>query len=195
MLSLKKLELFGFKSFCDRQELRFSGDGIAAIVGPNGCGKSNIGDAISWVIGEQSAKSLRGARMQDLIFNGSRDRKPSGLASISLTLVDPEAYLAERNGTGSNGVPASLAKRPEEMVVTRKLFRSGESQYLINGKTCRLRDVRELFMGTGLGPQHYAIIEQGRIEQILSSRPVDRRAFVEEAAGVTRFKTKNGWRS
>ena len=190
MLSLKKLELFGFKSFCDRQELRFSGDGIAAIVGPNGCGKSNIGDAISWVIGEQSAKSLRGARMQDLIFNGSRDRKPSGLASISLTLVDPEAYLAARNGTGSNGVPASLAKRPEEMVVTRKLFRSGESQYLINGKTCRLRDVRELFMGTGLGPQHYAIIEQGRIEQILSSRPVDRRAFVEEAAGVTMFKTK-----
>ena len=190
MLSLKKLELFGFKSFCDRQELRFSGDGIAAIVGPNGCGKSNIGDAISWVIGEQSAKSLRGARMQDLIFNGSRDRKPSGLASISLTLVDPEAYLAARNGTGPNGVPASLAKRSEEMVVTRKLFRSGESQYLINGKTCRLRDVRELFMGTGLGPQHYAIIEQGRIEQILSSRPVDRRAFVEEAAGVTKFKTK-----
>ena len=190
MLSLKKLELFGFKSFCDRQELRFSGDGIAAIVGPNGCGKSNIGDAISWVIGEQSAKSLRGARMQDLIFNGSRDRKPSGLASISLTLVDPEAYLAERNGSGSNGVAASLGNRTEEMVVTRKLFRSGESQYLINGKNCRLRDVRDLFMGTGLGPQHYAIIEQGRIEQILSSRPVDRRAFVEEAAGVTKFKTK-----
>lgn len=190
MLSLKKLELSGFKSFCDRQELRFSGDGIAAIVGPNGCGKSNIGDAISWVIGEQSARSLRGARMQDLIFNGSRDRKPSGLASITLTLVNPKAYLTKTNGVSSNGVPGNLKNEPEEMVVTRKLFRSGESQYLINGKISRLRDVRELFMGTGLGPQHYAIIEQGRIEQILSSRPVDRRSFVEEAAGVTKFKTK-----
>ena len=192
MLKLKKVELLGFKSFCNREELRFTGNGIAAVVGPNGCGKSNIGDAISWVLGEQSAKSLRGRRMDDVIFNGSRDRKPAGLAAVTLTLLDPDAGLeaplhGRRNG---NGAPLPRGARPGEVTVTRKLFRSGESRYLLNGKTVRLRDVHDLFMGTGLGPNHYAIIEQGRIGQILSARPVDRRSFMEEAAGVTKFKAR-----
>jgi len=179
LLKVKKLELHGFKSFCDRDQLHFAGSGIASVVGPNGCGKSNVSDAISWVLGEQSAKSLRGSGMQDVIFSGSRDRKPSGLAQVSMTLLDPEVVV------GTNG-----HSRPSEINVTRKLFRSGESQYLMNGKHCRLRDIQELFMGTGLGPNHYAIIEQGRIGQLLMSRPLDRRGFIEEAAGVTKFKTK-----
>jgi len=196
LLKLKKLELFGFKSFCDRQQLQFGGGGVSAIVGPNGCGKSNISDSISWVLGERSAKSLRGARMGDVIFNGSRDRKPSGFAAVSLTLLDPDGYLESAdlnglahvvNGHGSNGSSSSL---PTEITVTRKLFNSGESIYLLNGKTCRLRDIQELFMGTGLGPEHYAIIEQGRVGQILGSRPAERRAVIEEAAGITKFKTK-----
>ena len=222
MLHLKKLELVGFKSFSDRQELRFTGEGVAAIVGPNGCGKSNISDAISWVLGEQSAKTLRGARMQEFIFSGARDRKPSGLAQVSLTLFDPEgitlpsrspksaghikingAANGSTNGTtdgatnvATNGTANSTSgasngvELPHEIVVTRKLFRSGESQYLLNGKACRLRDIQDIFLGTGLGPNHYAIIEQGRIEQILSSRPLDRRNFIEEAAGITKFKTR-----
>ena len=187
MLKLKKIELLGFKSFCDRQELPFNGGGISAIVGPNGCGKSNIGDSISWVLGERSAKTLRGARMQDVIFSGTRTRKPSGMASVSMTLLDPEAYLAAK---ATNGTAEKASRRPGEIVVTRKLFRSGESQYLLNGKICRLRDIQDLFMGTGLGPEHYAIIEQGRVDQILSSRPNDRRAIIEEAAGVTKFKSR-----
>ena len=201
MLHLKKLELVGFKSFSDRQELRFTGDGVAAIVGPNGCGKSNISDAISWVLGEQSAKTLRGARMQEFIFSGSRDRKPSGLAQVSMTLFDPEGVVlppassprpGKANGAanGSSGGTANGLPVSHEIVVTRKLFRSGESQYLLNGKGCRLRDIHDIFLGTGLGPNHYAIIEQGRIEQILSSRPLDRRTFIEEAAGITKFKTR-----
>ena len=187
MLKLKKLELVGFKSFCERQQLPFNGGGISAIVGPNGCGKSNISDSISWVLGERSAKTLRGSRMQDVIFNGTRSRKSSGLASVSLTLLDPEAYLAAK---ATNGSAAKAARKPGEVVVTRKLFRSGESQYLLNGKICRLRDIQDLFMGTGLGPEHYAIIEQGRVEQILSARPNERRAIIEEAAGVTKFKSR-----
>ena len=207
MLHLKKLELFGYKSFSDRQELRFNGDGIAAIVGPNGCGKSNVSDAISWVLGEQSAKILRGARMQDFIFNGSRDRKPSGMAQVTITMVDPRGIAVPAragagvsgsgvNGSSVNGPSASngssnpAVSGPTEVVVSRKLYRSGESQYLLNGKICRLRDIQDLFRGTGLGPEHYAIIEQGRIEQILRSRPLDRRAFIEEAAGVTMFKSR-----
>lgn len=212
MLHLKKLELFGYKSFSDRQELRFNGDGIVAIVGPNGCGKSNVSDAISWVLGEQSAKTLRGAHMQDFIFNGSRDRKPSGLAQVTITLVDPggietNAHAGDNvngshaNGSGvngsavngssgSNGSSNEARRGPTEIVVSRKLYRSGESQYLLNGKICRLRDVQDLFRGTGLGPEHYAIIEQGRIDQILRSRPLDRRVFIEEAAGITMFKSR-----
>jgi chromosome segregation protein len=174
LLKLKRVELQGFKSFCDRTEMRFHGEGVAAIVGPNGCGKSNLSDAISWVLGEQSAKSLRGARMEDVIFAGTRDRKPLGLAQVTMTLVDPEAEGA----------------RPGEVTITRRLYRSGESEYLIDGKIARLRDIQDLFMGTGLGPESYAIIEQGRIGQILSTKPADRRSIIEEAAGVSRFKNR-----
>jgi len=254
LLKLKKLQILGFKSFCDRTELKFHGDGVAAIIGPNGCGKSNISDAVSWVLGEQSAKTLRGARMEDVIFAGTRDRKPTGMAEVSLTLIDPEVYIgtdtnqpteidiqdelpeehwdeaevraraAEETeriteeaqpgkaeeieqeaapspevGTEASGPQVVLKIRRRkfqqqfhagEIVVTRRLFRSGDSEYLLNGKLCRLRDIQELFMGTGLGPETYALIEQGRIGQILSSRPTDRRAIIEEAAGITKFKTK-----
>jgi len=349
LLKLKKLQILGFKSFSDRTELKFHGDGIAAIIGPNGCGKSNIADAISWVLGEQSAKTLRGSRMEDVIFAGTRDRKPNGMAEVSLTLINPEEYdgvdaneptevdirddmpddwdeaevraqaaeeterlteelqpgilagdpsaakaesgdgqefaalkrCATQNpsaqnlstedpecvvsseqeqaaimpggdarryidsgsgagsaivasesggrdarattgedagatGGGSAIMPGEDARRSiessttagpavvlkirrrkfqqqfraGEIVVTRRLFRSGDSEYLLNGKLCRLRDIQELFMGTGLGPESYALIEQGRIGQILSSRPTDRRAIIEEAAGITKFKTK-----
>ena len=191
MLKLKRVELQGFKSFCDRTELRFNGDGIAAIVGPNGCGKSNISDAISWVLGEQSAKSLRGARMEDVIFAGTRDRKPLGMAYVTMTLVDPEVYQRRRRPHKIQAVDESASpKQPGEITITRRLFRSGESEYLIDGRTARLRDIQDLFMGTGLGPESYAIIEQGRIGQILSSKPQDRRAVIEEAAGITKFKTR-----
>ena len=273
MLKLKKLQILGFKSFCDRAELRFHGEGIAAIVGPNGCGKSNIADAISWVLGEQSAKTLRGARMEDIIFAGTRDRHPTGMAEVSLTLIDPEVYEGgdvaepeleivdeipqedwdeaavraeaaadteahiaevqplpaeempegvagsqEGAGAGVEGVSseqeagaeghADAAAQPNvvlkirrrkfkrqefkagQIMITRRLFRTGESEYLLNGKLCRLRDIQELFMGTGLGPESYALIEQGRIGQILSSKPHDRRAIIEEAAGITKFKTR-----
>ena len=216
MLKLKRLELQGFKSFCDRTELRFNGGGIAAIVGPNGCGKSNLSDAISWVLGEQSAKSLRGTRMEDVIFAGTRDRKPLGMASVTLTLVDPSVHVehsaadAKPNGKGTNGsgtngsgaveaatqgtetsgANGAAKERPAEITITRRLYRSGESDYLIDGRPARLRDIQDIFMGTGLGPESYAILEQGRIGQILSSRPQDRRSVVEEAAGVTKFKTK-----
>src|SRR5437016_4873724 len=277
VLKLKKLQILGFKSFCDRTELKFHGDGIAAIVGPNGCGKSNVSDAISWVLGEQSARTLRGARMEDVIFAGTRDRKPTGMAEVSLTLIDPDVYdgntssapeieiqdelsaedwdeasfrasaaedavraedearpgqridehgniiplLAEDESDGPEASASSEESaeaideleepaqpgsaevvlkirrrkfksqfRAGEIVVTRRLFRSGESEYLLNGKLCRLRDIQDIFMGTGLGPESYAIIEQGRIGQILSSKPHDRRAIIEEAAGITKFKTK-----
>ena len=269
MLKLKRLQILGVKSFCDRTELKFHGDGVAAIIGPNGWGKSNIADAISWVLGEQSAKTLRGSRMEDVIFAGTRDRKPTGMAEVSLTLIDPEVYegadkndpteldlqeempaddwdeaeirakaadevqrLTEENqpgvteevevprskidtiavafpedepifaihlvkagatgegartSTSSNAVVLKIRRRKfnqqqahaGEIAVTRRLFRSGDSEYLLNGKLCRLRDIQELFMGTGLGPESYALIEQGRIGQILSSRPTDRRAIIE----------------
>jgi chromosome segregation protein len=319
LLKLKKVQLLGFKSFCDRTEIHLSGDGIAAVVGPNGCGKSNIADAVMWVLGEQSAKSLRGAKMEDVIFAGTRERKPMGMAEVSLTLVDPEVYdgatlgdgpagegdwssdhrdggSSERDldlagdwdetelrqmraqeteeavaeaqpgvvvgieqgtvtpasqdrspgaptgnshpseprplaggpdreqgtegaeekpthgdGTAMNGVPGSVEGthdpngvvlkirrrkfgrspvRAGEVTITRRLFRSGDSEYLLNGKICRLRDIQDIFMGTGLGGETYAIIGQERIGQILSSKPMDRRAILEEAAGITRFKTK-----
>ncbi len=192
--------------------MRFNGNGIAAIVGPNGCGKSNLSDAISWVLGEQSAKSLRGARMEDVIFSGTRERKPLGVASVTMTLVDPvqhgEAPLeivhadGVVNGNGASGTNGHVAAKVNgtaltaahahngEVTITRRLFRSGESEYLINGRPARLRDIQDIFMGTGLGPESYAIIEQGRIGQILSNKPADRRAVIEEAAGITRFKTK-----
>ena len=256
MLKLKKVQILGFKSFCDRTEVQLSGEGIAAIVGPNGCGKSNISDAITWVLGEQSAKSLRGIKMEDVIFAGTRDRKPTGMAEVSLTLVDPEVYdgtddkggdgggdvagdiridsrhatdwnemelrreraeeteeavaeaqpgtvlnadeadeLPEGNGTGvvlkiRRRKFGRTAVRAGELTITRRLFRSGDSEYLLNGKICRLRDIQDIFMGTGLGGESYAIIGQERIGQLLSSKPQDRRSIIEEAAGITRFKTK-----
>jgi chromosome segregation protein len=189
LLKLKRIELQGFKSFCERTELRFHGEGIAGIVGPNGCGKSNISDAISWVLGEQSAKSLRGTRMEDVIFAGTRDRKPLGMASVTMTLIDPEIYqphVAHK----PQPVEGGQAPKSGEVTITRRLFRSGDSEYLIDGRIARLRDIQDLFMGTGLGPESYAIIEQGRIGQILSSKPQDRRAVIEEAAGITKFKTR-----
>ena len=188
LLKLKRVELQGFKSFCDRTELRFNGDGIAAIVGPNGCGKSNISDGISWVLGEQSAKTLRGSRMEDVIFSGTSDRKPLGMASVTMTMVDPQMHQP-----GGDQVPHAEDGRTAkagEVTITRRLFRSGESEYLIDGRLARLRDIQDIFMGTGLGPESYAIIEQGRIGQILSSKPQDRRSIIEEAAGISKFKAR-----
>jgi len=187
LLKLKRVDIHGFKSFYDRTEMRFHGSGIAAVVGPNGCGKSNLSDAISWVLGEQSAKTLRGARMEDVIFAGTRDKKPLGMAQVTLTMADPAAHDAPvTNGNGH----ANGHHKPEDVTITRRLFRSGESEYLINGHAARLRDIQDLFSGTGLGPESYAIIEQGRIGQILSNKPADRRAIIEEAAGIGKYKTR-----
>jgi chromosome segregation protein len=184
LLKLRRVDIHGFKSFYDRTEMRFHGSGIAAVVGPNGCGKSNLSDAISWVLGEQSAKTLRGARMEDVIFAGTRERKPLGMAQVTLTMADPAALAPAANGNGNGH-----AKR-EEVTITRRLYRSGESEYLIDGHQARLRDIQDLFSGTGLGPESYAIIEQGRIGQILSNKPADRRAIIEEAAGIGKYKTR-----
>ena len=241
MLKLRKVELLGFKSFFEKTPITFSGSGITCIVGPNGCGKSNVVDAISWVLGEQSHKMLRAERMSDCIFNGTAKRPPMGLAQVMLTLVDPEladavakvldapeeqagepllavpnddpqgatAATGENSGEAAAEEPAAdeaggekkpwrkraaekptVTLKPGEVVVGRRLYRSGQSEYLINGRVARLRDVQEIFMGMGLGPDSYAIIEQGRIGQILNSKPMDRRAIIEEAAGITMYKTK-----
>ncbi|WP_435645570.1 chromosome segregation protein SMC [Butyricicoccus porcorum] len=171
---LKSLELQGFKSFPDRTTIRFS-DGMTAIVGPNGSGKSNISDAIRWVLGEQSTKSLRGAKMEDVVFAGTARRSPMGAAQVTLILD---------NSAGQFPVEAT------EVMVTRKYYRSGESEYYLNRKRVRLRDVREVFMDTGLGHDGYSIIGQGRIDEILAVKSADRREVFEEAAGVTRFRTR-----
>jgi chromosome segregation protein len=185
LLKLKRVEIQGFKSFCERTEMRFHGEGIAAIVGPNGCGKSNLSDAISWVLGEQSAKSLRGTQMMDVIFAGTRERKPLGMAQVTMTLVDPGAEADPAAATAPAG-----PRKPSDVTITRRLYRSGESEYLVDGKSARLRDIQDIFMGTGLGPESYAIIEQGRIGQLLSSKPQDRRSVIEEAAGISKFKNR-----
>jgi chromosome segregation protein len=177
MSQIKKLELVGFKSFCDRTHIPFN-EGITAIVGPNGCGKSNIADAISWVVGEQSAKSLRTDKMEGVIFNGTQSRKATGFAEVVLT-------LSLSNPIEIPGVPAL---NPEGFTVGRRLYRSGESEYYLDGRRCRLKDIQALFEGTGLGPNSYAILEQGRIGQILSSKPAERRSLIEEAARITLFK-------
>lgn len=173
-MRLEKVEIVGFKSFCDKQEVDFRG-GVTGIVGPNGCGKSNISDAISWVLGEQSAKSLRGASMEDVIFNGSSSRQPLAMAEVNLKVVGLNGHSPDGSG---------------EATVSRRLYRNGESEYLMNGATCRLRDIHELFMDTGLGAKAYSIIEQGKIGQILSTKPTDRRALIEEAAGITKYKAR-----
>src|SRR5689334_10207696 len=193
LLKLKRVDIHGFKSFYDRTEMKFHGSGITSIVGPNGCGKSNISDAISWVLGEQSAKSLRGSRMEDVIFAGTRERKPLGMAQVTLTMADPEAHKPHEANGNTNGNANGNGHAPQktgEITITRRLYRSGESEYLIDGRSARLRDIQELFMGTGLGPESYAIIEQGRIGQILSNKPADRRAVIEEAAGIGKYKTR-----
>lgn len=261
MFKLKRLEITGFKSFADYTEILFTGEGITAIVGPNGCGKSNVADAIAWVLGEQRVKHLRGGAMQDVIFQGSRNRQPSGMAEVvmhmvrdevvesepdiedidsTLELIDdqvididavipevaedhtepaelvaseaagvePVLVDAEVAATGKIAEPAIAAPKaqhkrhwrrrnlalefaPGEAVsVTRRLYRSGESEYLLNDRPCRLRDIQDLFSGTGLAGGHYAIIEQGRIGQILSAKPMDRRTIIEEAAGITKFRVR-----
>ena len=205
-MRLERLELSGFKSFSDRSELAFD-EGVTAIVGPNGCGKSNVADALTWVLGEQSAKSLRGEKMEDVIFSGSDARKPTGAAEVRLKLsgvvvppsldkemgYEPSPFRCRRTtgqptATASDGDAAPMLTRDVE--VTRRLFRSGESEYLIDGHQCRLRDIHELLMDTGLGAKAYAIIEQGKIGMILSSRPTDRRQLIEEAAGITKYKAR-----
>jgi chromosome segregation protein len=254
MFKLRRLEITGFKSFADHTDLIFTGEGITAVVGPNGCGKSNVADAISWVLGEQRVKHLRGADMQDVIFQGSRNRSPSGMAEVILHLVrdeyvesepdiedidstleqidehaevlelveaNAEAYSTQSPATADivadptadaaetpdalpdQGKPKqphhrhwrrrnlALEFAPGEAVsVTRRLYRSGESEYLLNDRACRLRDIQDLFSGTGLAGGHYAIIEQGRIGQILSAKPMDRRTIIEEAAGITKFRVR-----
>src|SRR5918996_2294002 len=210
-MHLERLEISGFKSFSDRSELVFD-RGVTAIVGPNGCGKSNVADALTWVLGEQSAKSLRGDKMEDVIFSGSDARKPTGAAEVRLrfgNVIVPPSLLKEMGddipgagtrepGAGTNGngnghhpeTAALIEAATRDIEVTRRLFRSGESEYLIDGQTCRLKDIHELLMDTGLGAKAYAIIEQGKIGMILSSRPTDRRQLIEEAAGITKYKSR-----
>jgi chromosome segregation protein len=183
-MRIRRLEICGFKSFIDRTVLTFE-DPITGVVGPNGCGKSNIVDAIRWVMGEQSAKHLRGRAMDDVIFAGSETRGPAGLAEVSLTF--DTAGLA---GDTTVGGVSWGAAGPAEVVVTRRLYRGGESEYLLGGVPCRLRDIVEFFLGTGVGSKAYSIIEQGRIGFIVSSRPEERRGLIDEAAGITKYKAK-----
>ncbi|HRY74061.1 MAG TPA: AAA family ATPase, partial [Spirochaetia bacterium] len=172
---LKSLEIFGFKSFADRSLIEFS-DGISALLGPNGCGKSNVVDAIKWVVGEQSAKSLRAESMGDIIFNGTESRKPLGVAEVTVT-------ISNENGLLPLDVP--------EVAIKRRLYRSGEGEYYINGRLAKLKEVRELFWDTGIGKSAYSVMEQGKIDQILSSKPEERRYLFEEAAGITKHKVRS----
>jgi chromosome segregation protein len=177
---LKNLTVFGFKSFADKTALNFQ-PGVTAIVGPNGCGKSNVSDAIRWVLGEQSAKALRGGEMADVIFNGTDGRKPMGMGEVSLTLGGVD---------GENLRAAGVEVAYDEVTLTRRIFRDGGSEYFLNKTPCRLKDVQQLFMGTGVGRTSYSILAQGHITQILSSKPEDRRMIFEEAAGITKFKSQ-----
>ncbi|MEM6456362.1 MAG: AAA family ATPase, partial [Acidobacteriota bacterium] len=174
-LKLAQLEISGFKSFVDPVRLGFA-DGITAIVGPNGCGKSNLSDAITWVLGEQSAKSLRGSTMEDVIFSGTDSRRPVGLAEVTLTL-ETDARVP---GATEDGV----------IRIGRRVLRGGGSRYQLNGRTVRLKEVKDVLMDTGLGIRAYAVIEQGKIGMILSGKPQERRKLLEEAAGITRYKAR-----
>src|SRR5271165_1275562 len=177
-MKIKKLELVGFKSFVDRTVLHFDHD-VLGIVGPNGCGKSNIVDAIRWCMGEQSARHLRGRSMEDVIFSGSDSRAPHDFAEVTLTF--------------DNDTPQDAPleyKDYAEIAVTRRLHRSGDSEYVINKTQVRLRDVTDLFLGTGAGTKAYSIVEQGKIGLIVSAKPEDRRLLIEEAAGITKFKSR-----
>src|SRR5213595_3059672 len=172
---LKNITVLGFKSFADKTTLNFQ-PGLTAVVGPNGCGKSNVLDAVRWVLGEQSAKALRGGEMADVIFDGTETRKPLGFGEVSLTFTNCGSEL---------GVDW------HDVRVTRRVYRDGNSEYLLNKTVCRLRDIQSLFADTGVGRSAYSIMEQGKIDLILSSRPEDRRAVFEEAAGITKYKTQN----
>jgi chromosome segregation protein len=192
-MRLSKLHIAGFKSFAERAELGFD-QGVTAIVGPNGCGKSNVVDAITWVLGEQSAKSLRGDRMEDVIFSGSEARKPTATAEVRLkfTQVRQAMAMVDQADAAADANPL-LDDQPvlaRDVEIGRRLYRSGESEYLIDGEVCRLRDIHDLLMDSGLGVKAYAVIEQGKIGQILSSRPAERRMLIEEAAGVTKYKAR-----
>ena len=169
---LKQLDIIGFKSFADKTRLTFD-PGLIAIVGPNGCGKSNVSDAIRWVLGEQRPTALRCSKLVDVVFNGTDTRKPLGLAEVSITFADCEKEL----GTEYH-----------EVTITRRVYRDGSGEYFINKQACRLKDVQHLFMGTGIGTSSYSVMAQGQIDAILSSKPEDRRAVFEEAAGITKFK-------
>ena len=173
-MQLKRIEVQGFKSFADKTLIEFDG-GITTIVGPNGSGKSNISDAIRWVLGEQSAKSLRGSKMEDVIFAGTKHRKMLGFAEVSLVL---------------DNVDHTLPVEFDEVVVTRRVYRSGESEYLINKSQVRLKDVQEMFMDTGVGRDGYSIVGQGKIDAIISSKSEDRRNIFEEAAGIVKYRTR-----
>src|SRR5213593_2529870 len=173
-MHLQSLELIGFKSFADKTAFNFH-EGITAIVRPNGCGKSNVLDAVRWALGEQSAKSLRGDEMADVIFNGADTRKPVGLAEVSLTF---------------SNCSEELGIEWRDVRVTRRVYRDGNSEYLLNKTPCRLRDIQNLFADTGVARAAYSMMEQGKIDMILSSRPEDRRAVFEEAAGITKYKTQ-----
>ncbi len=175
-MRLEKIVLNGFKSFADKTEFTFDSP-ITAIVGPNGCGKSNVVDGVKWVLGEQRVKSLRSEQMADVIFSGSSSRKALGAAEVSLFISNPDGMV-----TGQLPIEA------DEVQITRRIYKSGESEYRINNKICRLKDIRELFMDTGVGTKAYSIIEQGRIEQLLNASKTDRRAIFEEAAGISKYK-------
>src|SRR3954468_642066 len=178
-MRLKKLILHGFKSFADRVEFLFDSP-ITGIVGPNGCGKSNVVDGFKWVLGEQSAKSLRGEAMMDVIFNGSGGRKPAGMAEVVLVFDNPKRDDGTR----------LLNLDVEEVAVGRRLFRDGSSEYQINNQTSRLKDIRELFLDTGVGVDAYSVIEQGRVAALLEANPEERRLIFEEAAGISKFKQR-----
>src|SRR5881296_3635538 len=176
-MRLKSLEMVGFKSFVEKTVIELN-PGITAVVGPNGCGKSNIVDALRWAMGEQSARHLRGHQMEDVVFSGSDTLPSTGMAEVSITFDNEDGRGPAEYGNFS------------EIMVTRRLFRSGESDYAINKVACRLKDVIELFLGTGVGSKAYSIVEQGRVDELVNSKPEERRALIEEAAGTSKYKSR-----
>ncbi|MGZ3700810.1 MAG: chromosome segregation SMC family protein, partial [Bdellovibrionota bacterium] len=186
-MHIRRLELQGFKSFKDKTVIHFD-DGITGIVGPNGCGKSNVVDAFFWVMGEQNARHLRGQNMNDLIFAGSDKSPPGSFAEVTLILEMPGDLAGPNAPAGASASPVTLPTR--EVSITRKLYRSGECDYFMNKVPCRLRDIQELFMDTGVGSRGYSIIQQGQIAKIVQAKPEDRRTMIEEVAGIVKYKTR-----